>query len=187
MQTKTSIQNKNKNTMQKKNKGEETKSDENEDSKNEERIHASITVIENSPLLDIVGIGYSNGYIVLHNLKIDQQIMCFHHFNYRLQSDVMHHNTPIHDLAFRKDGIPYLVSVSTDTKIVVWDLKTRKLHQIYETAHHNHIYSAKFLEDEPILLTSSSDNSLKLWIFDKQDGSCRLFKQRFVFFKKKIK
>eukprot|EP01083_Nonionella_stella_P101913 289495_1 len=137
-----------------------------------------ITCIEASPILDVVAIGFSNGYIVIHNVKTDEMVMRFEHFNHSM-------NGRINGLSFRNDGIPYLVSVGSDCNIVIWDLKQRKLSNIYYKAHQDRIITAKFIENENILVTSSADNSLKMWIFDDDDddygnrsGKLRLLKQR---------
>ncbi len=67
----------------------------------------------------------------------------------------------INGLTFCKDGIPFLVSVGSDSNIIVWNLKKRKLENIYYSAHSDRIISAKFIENENILVTSSTDNSIK--------------------------
>ena len=36
----------------------------------------------------------------------------------------------------------------------------------------------RFLQKQPLLITSGPDNSLKIWIFDSPDGSGRLLKSR---------
>ena len=46
------------------------------------------------------------------------------------------------------------------------------------SAHESLISSIHFLSRQPILITSSSDNSVKQWIFDSADGMPRILKQR---------
>lgn len=36
----------------------------------------------------------------------------------------------------------------------------------------------EFLSNEPLMVTSSADNNLKVWIFDQSDGSARLLHRR---------
>ena len=159
-------------------------------------IISSITCIEPSPILDVVGIGYSTGVIVIHNVKTDETVMKFEHYNHKSLSNQRKQNGGssnfsvdavhgrINGLTFRKDGVPYLVSVGSDSNIVIWNLKKRKLENVYYNAHNDRIIGAKFIENENILLTSSVDNSLKMWIFDDDDnygyttGQLRLLKQR---------
>ncbi len=44
--------------------------------------------------------------------------------------------------------------------------------------HEGAISSMEFLPSQPLLLTSGSDNSLKVWAWDAEGGSARLLRQR---------
>ena len=44
--------------------------------------------------------------------------------------------------------------------------------------HESSIASMAFLQSQPLLITSSGDNTLKIWIFDQADGSARLLRSR---------
>ena len=118
--------------------------------------NVGITCIEPAPLLDIVGIGYDNGCIVVHNIKTDKQVMQFEHYNHKsmhgkkqdnFSMDSIHGR--INGLTFRGDGIPYLVSVGSDKNIVIWNLKKRKSENIYYYVHLDRIISAKFQSQSP--------------------------------------
>ena len=40
------------------------------------------------------------------------------------------------------------------------------------------VCTCRFFQGEPILLTSGGDNAVKMWIFDQDDGSARLLRER---------
>lgn len=40
----------------------------------EKNFEASVTVLEQSPALDVIGVGLSSGGIILHNIKYDRTI-----------------------------------------------------------------------------------------------------------------
>jgi U3 small nucleolar RNA-associated protein 21 len=46
--------------------------------------------------------------------------------------------------------------------IAVWDLEKRKLHSQIRSAHNAAVTGLKFLPSEPLLVTSSVDNALKV-------------------------
>lgn len=62
-------------------------------------------------------------------------------------------------------------------QIHVWDLKTHRLHSVIG-GHGGAVSSLYFFPREPLLLSSSRDNSLRMWVFDGADGSARLLKSR---------
>ena len=143
-----------------------------------------ITCLEQSPALDVVGIGFSSGHVALFNLKFDQVLFWF-------KQDC----GAVTSLAFRTDlaseKFPFMVSSGITGRIHVWNLGTkrtgfdesstiveRKLEHIIEEAHRGAIVKLHFLYGEPILVSSSADNSIKMWIFDSPDGSARLLRSR---------
>jgi U3 small nucleolar RNA-associated protein 21 len=130
-------------------------------------FESKITVLEQAPALDVVAIGMQNGKIVLLNLKADVILMEF-----------TQDWGAVTGISFRTDGPPMMAtSTNTNGQIALWNLEEKKVAGTLQ-AHHEGIYSLKFLPNEPLLLTTSSDNSLKLWIFDKLDGSPRLLRIR---------
>ena len=157
---------------------------------------AAITVIEPSPLLDVVAVGFGDGMVRIHNVRTDEAVMQFEHFNRKasgrrrggtdpdpdsgagggggaglegLRMDGVHGR--IHGLSFRTDGVAHLVSVGSDNDIVVWNLKKRTVENVHYGAHRGRIVSARFIEEENLLVTSSTDNSLKMWILDDDGDS----------------
>jgi U3 small nucleolar RNA-associated protein 21 len=127
---------------------------------------SKITVLEQAPAIDVAAIGFSNGKIVLLNLKADVALMEF------TQEWGM-----VTGISFRTDGPPMMATSSTNGQIAFWNLEEKKVVGTL-LAHNDGIFTLKFLPNEPLLLTTSLDNSLKLWIFDKLDGSPRLLRYR---------
>lgn len=127
---------------------------------------SKITVIEQTPALDVAAIGLSNGKIVLLNLKVDVVLMEF-----------SQEFGAVTGISFRTDGPPMMATSSTSGQIALWNLEEKKICGTL-MAHNDSIFTLKFMPNEPLLLTTSSDNSLKLWIFDKLDGNPRLLRYR---------
>ncbi|KAK7278288.1 hypothetical protein RJT34_23314 [Clitoria ternatea] len=73
-----------------------------------------------------------------------------------------------------KNGLPLLASGGSCGVISIWNLEKRRLHSVVREAHDSVIISLHFLANEPILMSSSADNSIKMWIFDTSDGDPRL-------------
>ena len=59
-----------------------------------------------------------------------------------------------------------MVTGSTEGHLAIWDLDKGELHSTVHNAHHSTVHTAVFLASQPLLLTSSPDNSLKIWVFD---------------------
>lgn len=127
---------------------------------------SKITVLEQSPAIDVTAVGLANGKIVLLNLKVDQVLMEF-----------SQEWGTVTGISFRNDGPPMMATSSTNGQITFWNLEEKKIVSTLR-AHDDGIFTLKFLPNEPLLLTTSLDNSLKLWIFDKLDGNPRLLRYR---------
>lgn len=130
---------------------------------------SAITVLEPAPAVDVVAIALSNGKIILHNLRYDKIVMEF-----------VHDWGMVSSLSFRLDGVPVMVTGSSQGHIVLWDLEERRVLSQVESAHSTSVVGMQCLMSEPLMVTNSSDNSLKLWIFDMPDGGARLLKKRYV-------
>ena len=127
---------------------------------------SKITIIEQAPAVDVAAVGLSCGKIVLLNLKVDKVLMEF-----------TQEWGAVTGISFRTDGPPLMATSSTNGQIAFWNLEEKKVASTL-LAHHDGIFTLKFLPSEPLLLTTSLDNSLKLWIFDKLDGNPRLLRYR---------
>jgi len=127
----------------------------------------SIITLEQAPAIDIAAIGLQNGKIVLHNLKFDEVLMTF-----------LQEFGPVTAISFRTDNVPIMATGSPAGHVSLWDLEKRKVQGCLRNCHNGSVTGMKFLLNQPIMVTSGQDNSLKLWIFDASDGSGRLFKSR---------
>lgn len=129
--------------------------------------NSAVTVIEQAPAIDIVAIGLEDGRIFVHNLKADETLMAFR----QEWGAVM-------ALSFRTDGPPVMVSTGPLGHIALWDLEKKKLSTQMRSVHAGPVHGCQFIQQEPLLVTSSSDNSLKVWIFDQSDDSGRMLHER---------
>ncbi|XP_014367233.2 WD repeat-containing protein 36 [Papilio machaon] len=126
-----------------------------------------VTVTEPAPAVDVVAIALANGKIILHNLRYNEKVMEF-----------VHDWGKVSCLSFRLDGIPVMVTGSTKGHIVMWNLEEKKVMSQIQSAHSSRVAGLQCLASEPLMVTNSQDNSLKMWIFDMPDGGARLLKIR---------
>jgi U3 small nucleolar RNA-associated protein 21 len=124
-----------------------------------------ISCIVQSPSIDIIAIGFLNGLVLLYNIKQDKEILRF------TQS------ATVTAISFRTDLKPIMATASDEGEICLWDLEERKLVHIVN-AHESSIHTLFFYHGSSILVTAADDNSIKQWIFDQEDHSPRLLKQR---------
>lgn len=128
---------------------------------------SSITVLQQSPAVDVVGVGLSSGEIILHNIKFDESLMKF-------QQDW----GPVTSLSFRTDGHPIMAAGSPMGHVGLWDLEEKKLACQMRDAHNTAIAGLTFLHGEPLLITTGADNAIRVWIFDSAAGGGRLLRSR---------
>lgn len=120
---------------------------------------SGVTKLVQAPALHIVAIGHASGLIALHHLKQDQTLMKFYQ-----------EWGPITDLSFRTDDAAtkaLLVSSSADNgHLAVWNLDDQRLEVAMRDLHQGPIVGAQFISKQPLLVTNSPDNSLKVYVFD---------------------
>jgi U3 small nucleolar RNA-associated protein 21 len=112
---------------------------------------SQITILEQAPAVDVVAVGLASGEMFLHNLKFDETVMKF-------KQDW----GPITALTFRTDGAPIMITGSSQGHLAIWDLEQQTLVQQHRHAHRGAVTGLKALTSEPIIITSSPDNSLKV-------------------------
>ena len=99
-------------------------------------ITDEITCIEQSPVVDIIAVGFESGTILLINIKTNTFIMKFKS------------NTRINDLSFsnyQDINLSLLVS-SGKGEIAFWDLNKKMLHYVLRQPHGNfQVENIKFL------------------------------------------
>ncbi|XP_059651888.1 U3 small nucleolar RNA-associated protein 21 homolog [Cornus florida] len=129
---------------------------------------SSICCCVSSPALDVVAVGCADGKIHVHNIRYDEEIVTFTHST----------RGAVTALSFSTDGQPLLASGGSSGVISIWNLEKRRLQSIIREAHDTSIISLHFFANEPVLMSSSTDNSIKMWIFDTSDGDPRLLRFR---------
>ncbi|XP_017774873.1 PREDICTED: WD repeat-containing protein 36 [Nicrophorus vespilloides] len=128
---------------------------------------SAVTCLEQAPAVDVAAIGLANGKIILHNLKLDITIMEFTQ-DWGLVTSI----------SFRTDGEPIMATGSVAGHIVFWNLDDRKVFSQKLCAHIGPVNNLICLNNQPIVVSNSADNSLKMWIFDMTDGGARLLRTR---------
>ncbi|XP_014881849.1 WD repeat-containing protein 36 [Poecilia latipinna] len=128
---------------------------------------AAVTVLQQSPAVDVVGVGTATGHIIIHNIRLDETLMSF-----------TQDWGPISTLAFRTDGPPIMASGSPQGHIALWDLERQQLVAQQRHAHRTAVAAATFLHGEPLLVTNGADNAIKVWIFDQEGSGARLLRCR---------
>jgi U3 small nucleolar RNA-associated protein 21 len=71
-----------------------------------------------------------------------------------------------------------MASSSTNGGVYVWDLEKQHLVASMPQAHDSGVCTCRFLQGEAVLLTTGADNAVKMWVFDQEDGTARLLRQR---------
>ncbi|WVO12563.1 hypothetical protein L204_100167 [Cryptococcus depauperatus] len=129
---------------------------------------SAVTTIQQSPAIDVVGVGYANGTIQIQDIKHGELVM-------QMKND----DGGISGMSFRMDGPSILATASTAGSIAIWDLSKggRVLHTL-RGAHDEGISGLQWVAGQPLLITSSVDNSVKQWVCDSPAGMPRLLKLR---------
>lgn len=130
--------------------------------------NSPIACCVSSPALDVVAVGCADGKIHVHNIRYDEEIVTFTHSM----------RGAVTTLSFSSDGQPLLASGGSSGVISVWNLEKRRLQSVIREAHDSAIVSVHFFANEPVLMSASADNSIKMWIFDTSDGDPRLLRFR---------
>ncbi|KAF5330287.1 hypothetical protein D9619_005332 [Psilocybe cf. subviscida] len=128
----------------------------------------AITALVQSPAIDVVGIGYTSGEISIFDVRASERLM-----------RIFMEGGGIRALGFRTDGHHILASASSAGHVALWDLNEggRLLHMI-RGAHDAAITGVEWVPGQPVLITSSEDNSVKQWLFDSPTSPPRLLKFR---------
>ncbi|KAG8484953.1 hypothetical protein CXB51_021536 [Gossypium anomalum] len=130
--------------------------------------NSSICSCVSSPALDVTAVGCADGTIHVHNIRYDKEVVTFKHSA----------RGTVTALSFSTDGQPLLASGGSSGVISIWNLEKKRLQSVIREAHESSIISLHFFANEPVLMSSSADNSIKMWIFDTSDGDPRLLRFR---------
>lgn len=112
---------------------------------------SQVTHLTQAPAIDVVAIGCEDGSIYIHNLKCDETIIKF-----------KQEWGAVLGMTFRADDKPHLVTSSPIGNLAIWNLEKRKLEAQMRNVHHGPIMGLNFVNNEPLLVTNSTDNSLKV-------------------------
>jgi len=140
-----------------------------------------ITRMVQAPAVDIIAVGFADGWCSLVDVRFGEEILAVKIG----QSDSSHlSNTGALDavtgIAFRSESdTQVMVTSSSQGHLVIWNLNEggRLLHIIRE-AHDSAISNVYFLPGQPVVVTASGDNSIKLWLFETPTGLPRLHSHR---------
>jgi U3 small nucleolar RNA-associated protein 21 len=132
-----------------------------------EPLDSSVTAMDQSCAVDCVALGLADGRILLRNIKFDETLAQFRHADGGVTA-----------LSFRSDVSHLLASASSSGGVYVWDLEKQQLVASLPQAHDSSVCTCRFLQGEAALLTTGADNAVKMWVFDQEDGSARLLRQR---------
>ncbi|KAI6247230.1 U3 small nucleolar RNA-associated protein 21 [Erysiphe necator] len=141
----------------------------------------AITAIQFTPALSLIAIAYSEGPLIIHNVKIDKTII-------HLDGG----SSVITSISFRTDNLgagedgrkPGVMATSgpSNGDVTFWDLNDGgRVMGVLRGAHYPPLKSdtsigggltkIQFLPSQPVLVSNGLDNSLKCWIFDESPFS----------------
>lgn len=126
---------------------------------------SAVTVLQQSPAVDVVGVGTATGRIIIHNIRFDEMLMTF-----------IQDWGPITALAFRTDAVPMVASCSPQGHVTFWDLERRQMTSQLSHAHRGAVAGVTFVHGEPLLVTNGGDNALRVWLME--EGGARLLRCR---------
>ncbi|KAK1925552.1 WD-repeat protein [Papiliotrema laurentii] len=129
---------------------------------------SSVTALCQSPAIDVIGVGYLDGVVRVFDIRQGELVM-----------QVKMDEGTITAVSFRMDGPPILATASSAGSIAVWDLsKGGRIIHVQRGAHEQSISGLEWVQGQPLLISSSGDNSVKQWLFDAPTAVPRLLKFR---------
>ncbi|EGG12481.1 uncharacterized protein MELLADRAFT_32760 [Melampsora larici-populina 98AG31] len=135
-----------------------------------------ITYMAQGPAVDILAVGFADGWCSLVDIRFGEEILAV-----KMGSDSPDDpNESITGIAFRSDSdCQLLVTSSSQGHLAIWNMnQSGQLLHILREAHDSAVSGVQFLPGQPIMLTASGDNSIKLWLFETPTGLPRLLSQR---------
>ena len=153
----------------------------------------TITTLQQSPAVDTIAVGTSDGYVHLINTLHDVKLFSLHHKS--KHPKLAKGMNAISSLSFRTDGnatrqgVAPLAVGRDDGSISVWDLTPvedenggptrRTLLTEIDLVHCGGVSKLEYLPGEPLLLsTGLVSNSVLMHVFDAPDHSGRVLRQR---------
>ncbi len=136
-----------------------------------ENLNIKITCIEQSPIIDVIGIGLNTGEVIVYNIKQDRKLLYFRA------------ETAIKSLSFSSCvelNLSFLTTSDSRGNVQFWDLNKEILSHTIKAKNDNHVIdSLVFLPNEPILLsTSGNGNFIKMYKLEANTGVPNVLRQR---------
>jgi U3 small nucleolar RNA-associated protein 21 len=147
---------------------------------NPDNTNAVITCVVQSPAIDVLAIGFSDGKIVIFDIRMGEILLQFEMTPEQASLGASARHRGVTSLSFRTDNVAQtLASSDSSGNIALWDLDSGgKLLSLLRRAHNARIGSLRFLPGQPVLISSGADNAIREWIFDTATSPPRLLKER---------
>lgn len=142
---------------------------------------AAIVNLTQSPAVDVIAVGFADGHVLLHDIRLDESLFAVHAAGGLSSGSV----------SFRSDGKQHSVAIATNTgNISIFDLEPStasgpssaqngpRLTYSIQEAHDGAVGSIEFVPGQPLLISSGGDNSCKQWFFESASMPPRLLKGR---------
>lgn len=132
---------------------------------------SEITALEESVVLDVVGIGLASGRVLVANVRTDKVLLQFNSGS-RVSSLSFSHPDSTLDYSLLAAG-------TSAGDAVFFDLNAGRVHTSVKAHNGKGVDKVFFVPGEPLLISSSGDdNSLKVWVFDKGQIKPRVLRSR---------
>lgn len=131
----------------------------------ESRNPGTITCIAQAAI-DVVGIGFSTGEVIVHDIAADEPIARF-----------FMEGGAVRSIAFR-NGEKILATASASGAIAFWDLEENALLHLLRSAHEGAVSYVEWIPGHSLLVSSGEDNAVKQWVLDSPAAPPRLLKFR---------
>lgn len=119
----------------------------------------AVSVIENSSVIDVIAIGLADGTVWIYDVRQDKALFS------------LQHNQSITALSFRTNlQEQSLLAVGmADGRVALWDLDSQRLHSTWPAHADAAVSFLSFVHNQPVLVTTAGDNSIKEWIIEGSD------------------
>lgn len=136
----------------------------------------AIVDLVQTPAIDVVAVAFASGHILLLDIRYDEPILCAH-----ISRENAGGNSILAKgcVTFRTDGLAHTMAVGTRLgDIILFDLqagqggsickkaKPAVLAHSMRSAHDASISSVQFVQGQPLLISSGTDNAIKQWFFE---------------------
>ena len=119
----------------------------------------TLTSLSGSPDPDIIALGFLNGRVTFFELRKGHNL-----FSLKVDGAVS-------SIAFRTDELAHLAVGSSKGDVQIFDLDSQKLEQIIPM-HSKCVASLFFVPQQPLLISSSGDNSIVAYLFESSEYRC---------------